>query len=145
MPDYATDADVQLAAGGVERLLQIADHDNDAEIDPGLVDDALAEAEALINSYVRKVRETPVTPVPEILKRMAANIAVYVLKMRRCMLTEGDAMLQDQRVAWLEGLASGKIVLGVNPSPAPSALNCANASERPTSKAVSRENLKGFS
>lgn len=144
-PVYATRADVVVAAGGTARLLQIADFDADSKEDDDLVDGALIEAEALINSYVRKKREVPLPPpVPDVIRTMAANMAVWVLKSRRDALTEGDAMMQDQRIQWLENLAAGKVDLGVNPAPAASPHNQPAATDRPTSKAVSRDNLKGF-
>ena len=144
-PVYATRADVVIAAGGTARLLQLADHDADSKEDDDLVDSAIIEAESLINSYVRKKREVPLPPpVPDVIRTMTANIAVWVLKSRRDALTEADAMLQEQRVQWLENLARGKVDLGVNPAPAASPHNQPSATARPTSKAVSRENLKGF-
>ena len=145
MADYATEATVQRAAGGVARLVQIADQDDSSEIDSGLIDAAIDEAESLIHSYVRKVRATPVSPAPTILVTLASNLAVYVLKGWRDALTESDQLKHEQRIAWLEGVAARKIDLGVSPTPSPSANNPAAATDRPSSKAVSRENLKGFS
>jgi phage gp36-like protein len=142
---YATAADVQVAAGGVKRLLQITDIDGDALEDTGVVDAALDEAEAMINSYARKKFEVPFTTVPEIIKRTAANLAVWVLKRNIDALTEQDSMTHDAQIEWLEGLASGKVDPGVTPSPTASAHNQPSTTDRPTSKAVSRENLKGFS
>ena len=144
-PVYATRADVVIAAGGTARLLQLSDFDGDSKEDTDLVDSAIIEAEALINTYVRKKREVPLpAPVPDVIRTMTANIAVWVLKSRRDALTEADVMLQEQRVQWLENLARGKVDLGVNPAPAASPHNQPAATDRAASKAVSRENLKGF-
>lgn len=144
-PVYATRVDVVRSAGGTARLLQIADQDGDSKEDTNLVDDAIVEAEAMINSYVRKKREVPLpVPIPDMIRTMAANLAVYTLKMWRDALTDADVVLQEQRIAWLENFAAGKVSLGVNPAPPPSPHNRPAATDRPSSKAVSRENLKGF-
>lgn len=144
-PVYATRADVVIAAGGTARLLQIADQDADGKEDTDLVDAALIEAEGLINSYVRKKREVPLpAPIPDVVRTTTASMAVWVLKRNRDALTEADAILQEQRIAWLENLAAGKVDLGINPAPPASPHNQPAATDRPTAKAVSRENLKGF-
>ncbi len=144
-PVYATRADVEIAAGGTARLLQISDFDSDGKEDVDLVDRALDDAEALINSYVRKKREVPLpAPIPNVIRSMAANLAVYNLKAWRDAITEADALQQEQRIAWLENLAAGKVDLGINPAPPASPHNQPSATDRPTAKAVSRENLKGF-
>ena len=145
MATYATRADAVIAAGGVARLVQLSDFDGSGTEDTDLVDDAMDEAEGVINSYVRKKFAVPLTaPVPEIIRRTTANMGIYFLKSRRDAVTEKDAVEQEQRIAWLEGLASGKIDPGVSTKLAKSPHNNPTATERPTSKAVSRENLKGF-
>ena len=145
MGDYATRTNVVFAAGGEERLLQLTDANSDGLEDASIVDDAIEEAEALINSYVRKKREVPVVPAPPILVKLAAKIAVYVLKEHRDAVTERDAMLHDDRIRWLENFAKGTVVLGVNPAPAASPHNQPSSTERPSSKTVSRKNLEGYS
>lgn len=144
-PNYSTRADVVLAAGGVERLVQLTDYDNSGEEDTDLVNDALCEAEGVIDSYLRKRFEVPLQVVPELVRRTAANMAVHVLKSRRDAITEKDVLEQEQRIKWLEGIKDGSIDPGVSPKLAKSPHNNPVSSERPSSKAVSRENLKGFS
>jgi len=145
MATYASRADVVLAAGGEARLLQITDFDGDGLEDSGIVTDAVDEAEAQINTYARKRFATPFDPVPESIRRLAANLAVYVLKARRDALTESDDRLQDARLDWLAMLANGKVDPGISPAPAASPHNAPSTTDRPSSKAISRENLEGFS
>lgn len=143
-PLYSSRADVVLAAGGVSRLVQISDFDGDGEEDALLVDDALCEAEGVVNSYVRKRYEVPLAPVPEIIRRLTANLAVYILKSRRDAVCEKDAVEQEQRLEWLKGLAEGNIDPGVDITSPSSPTNKPSATARPSSKKVSRESLKGF-
>ncbi len=144
MPNYATRADVVVAAGGLARLLQIADFDNDGLEDTGLVDGAIDEAEGLIDSYLRKKREVPLAAAPQVIVRMAANMAVYVLKARRDAVTENDRLLEEDRIKWLENFAKGLVTLGVDPAPASSPHNQPRVSDKRSSRDESRENLKGF-
>ena len=145
MPDYATQAEVQRHAGGERRLTEIADHDGNGVIDTGLVDLALDEAEALINSYARKQYEVPMNPVPPSIREMAAAMAAHNLKRYRDALTERDLVLHELRMDWLKGLGKGTIDPGISPAPATSGHVAAAATDRPKSKRVSRNNLKGFS
>ncbi len=145
MGDYATRADIVFAAGGEERLLQLTDPNSDGLEDDDVINEAIIDAESLINSYVRKKREVPVSPVPPVLRKLAAKLAVYALKEQRDAVTESDTLLQGDRIHWLEGFSKGTVVLGVNPAPTASPHNQPSASERPTSKSVSRRNLEGYS
>jgi phage gp36-like protein len=135
---------VILSAGGLKRLVQITDYDNDGEEDSGVVDGALLEAEGIVNSFARKRFEVPLSPVPDTIKDITANIAVYILKSRRDALTEADVLLQKDRMKWLKDLSSGATVPGTNPTPGKSPLNSPSATARPSSKAVGRDNLKGY-
>ncbi len=144
-PTYAVTADLTRAAGGATRLVEIADFDGDGVVDAGLTDEALVKAEGLVNSYVRKVHVTPlVAPIPESIVTITADIAIWMLKGWRDALTEFDVELHADRVKWLEGIASGKVDLGAAPTTAASPFNAASSTARPSSKAVSRENTKGF-
>lgn len=143
---YTTRDAVEIAAGGAARLLQLADFSGEGEEDEGLVEDAIAEADALINSYVRRAgREVPLPePVPPVVARLSASLAVHILKARRDTLTETDLVQHEQRLAWLAGLVKGEVDLGVSSPPPASPYNRPRASERASSKAVSRANLKGY-
>lgn len=146
MGNYVLRADIVNAVGGDERLIQLTDYDNDGTEDAGTVDDAIEDAEALIDSYARKVFATPFTaPIPPIIKTMAKQITVYNLRDRRDAINESDRENQVDRLKWLENLATGKVDPGIAPAPGPSGHNRSTATERPTSKRVSRESLKGYS
>lgn len=144
MPLYATTADVQRHAGGAKRLLEISDYDADGTQDTGLVDSAIDSAEAMVNSYARKLYEVPFVTVPPSIQEVTAGLAVYNLKSWRDALTEADQLKQDARISWLENLAKGLVDPGITPAPPTSGHVAASNTERPSSKAVSRERLKGF-
>lgn len=143
-----TDLDgCEQAANGAEHLHQVADFTGDQAAYEARIADAIDEADALINSYVRRAgREVPIEPpVPIVIQRMSARIAVYlILAHKPGGLTEQDQTMHEGRIAWLRDLVAGKVDLGVNPAPAASARNRPAASERPTTKAVSRKKFRGY-
>ena len=146
MGNYVTRDDIVNAVGGEERLTQLTDYDNDGEEDAGTVDSAIEDAEALIDSYARKVFSTPFqAPIPPIIKTVAKQITVYNLRDRRDAINDSDRVNHEDRIKWLENLAKGAVDPGIAPAPRASGHNRSTATDRPSSKRVSRESLKGYS
>lgn len=127
-------------------MTELSDTDADGANDPGLVDQAIDSAEATVNSYARKRYEVPFVDVPPSIREVTAGISVYELKSwRGNALTEEDQVKQDARIEWLENLAKGIVDPGVTPVPPSSAHVAVTTTARPTSKAVSRDKLRGYS
>lgn len=65
---------------GEEELIQLTDRTNTGDIDAAVVNKALNDADAQINGYLVGRYTLPLaTPVPEILERLACDIARYSL------------------------------------------------------------------
>lgn len=146
---YSTQTDVELAAGGAAKLVELADQDGDGSLDTSAVEQAIADADALINSYAQRRNAVPYSPVPDIIRRYSAREAVYQLKVARGCVTELDQARHEELVKWLELLAKGHVTVGIEPEPAASSAHVAEESDRETEVAndsgkVSRESLKGF-
>lgn len=145
MGNYTDRNGIVNTAGGEERLVQLSDYDKDGSEDADAINDAINDAEALIDSYARKLFETPFkAPLPPIIVTMAKKLSVYNLKERRGVINDADRIEHEDRIKWLENLAAGKVDPGISPAPGPSGHNRSTATERPSSKRVSRESLKGF-
>ena len=141
---YCTRADVRRVAGGEDKLIALSDLNADGAIDNAVVRDAIDAAEEWINSYVAKKRAVPLSPVPDIIKRTCAEEAVYRLRLGRDSLTDDDRIRHEERRDWLEGVAAGRITLGVDP-PLPKATTVMPAvGAREGENVVTRESLKGF-
>lgn len=75
---YASRTDLETRFGAAE-LAQLADRDGDGVEDAGVIDGALADADQLVNGYVAGRYAVPLSPVPDLVKRWACDIARYFL------------------------------------------------------------------
>jgi len=121
---YSLQADVQQAAGGLKRLKEIADWDNDATPDAGVITNAIAAADALIDSFASKRFTVPFNPVPPIIVRTSAELARIMLARDRDMLTDDMQKRWDElagtatgKEGWLYRLATGVVTPGGDPRP----------------------------
>lgn len=112
---YAATENVERAAGGREKLIQLTDLSSAGQIDAAYLADAIEEADSWINSYLQHRIAVPVATPPEILRRVSAAETVYILKNRRESLTEADQTRHEERISWLEGVRKGEISLGTDP------------------------------
>lgn len=141
---YATQAQLELAAGGADRLTSLTDWDQDTVGDATVIAEALAVADGLVDGYLRaRGYNLPLANPTDTLRRVAAQEAVYWLRDSRGMVSEDHARQHEERLAWLRDVAKGAI--RVDEPSAPEAMTTRSAWVSPASdKAVSRDNLKGF-
>lgn len=108
---YCTEADIQDRIGE-DRLLQLADFDDDDAVDSDQVTNAIADADDIIDGYLRSGGySTPLTTVPGTVKGWSIDIAIYTLSRR---LAVEDAKLRkwyDDAIAMLRSVASKKFIL----------------------------------
>lgn len=95
---------------GEEELTQLTD-----QLDLGAIDDvrlgkALADADDEINTYLASRYTLPLTAVPTVLKRVAADIARYYLYDDRA--TEQVTKRHSDALRWLREVANGSASLG---------------------------------
>lgn len=146
---YATQTDVENAAGGAAKLIELADWDADGSVDAAVLTDAIAAADEWINSYAQRRYDVPFATTPDIVRRFAAQEAVYRLRLGRNALTDADQVRHEELREWLDNLARGIVSVGVDPEPAASDAHVAQESDRETDidsdeGKISRESLKGF-
>lgn len=110
---YATLADLQNRYGE-DAITVLADRDGDGAADAGVVDRALADADAEIDAYLAERYQLPLSPVPPLLTRLACEIAVYRLGMEAGGgLTEEKRKRYEDVVALLKRLGDGTATLGL--------------------------------
>lgn len=141
---YSASADLQVIVGGAAKLAALTDYVNGNAIDAAVVTAAIAEADALINTYASKRFAVPFAATPAAIGALSARIAVRILRRNRQMVLVQD--LEEEKVdrKWLEQLAAGGVLPGVEPLPAAGSIVTDKAGPRDPPRDVSREKTKGF-
>ena len=114
---YSTQTDVQIAAGGADRLTQLADPNSIGAVDSATVDAAIARADGWIDMHINERYAVPLVTVPEAIRRISSEEAVFRLQQDRQMVDEVAMRLHDERQALLEAIADGRKKLGIEPPP----------------------------
>lgn len=122
---YSDLARVTLAAGGADRLVQIADWDGmNGSGDPvkiaEVVATAIASVDAVIDSYLGGRYQVPIAAPSVLLQDISAAMAVYWMLEKRSTPTEHQIAAQAAREKMLMQMAAG-IVKPNNPTPATNA------------------------
>lgn len=114
---YCTIAEVTTAAGGAEKLAQIADTNGDGVIDNVLVQARIDEAEGLINAYLGRRYPLDGVAVTPFLRRIAAQETVFLLLEDRGGVTEKDREAHLERLSHCEAMRDDKLRTGADPKP----------------------------
>lgn len=145
---YCTQSDVETAVGGLIKLAQLSDQDNQlgGAVNVAKVAAAISEACAELDSYIGHRYAVPLSPVPDIVKMKATAWSARVLRRN----TYNGQPLQDDLDReeidrkWLEGVAKGTISLGIEPYPAKASPVIDKAGQRDPSLKVSALRLRGY-
>lgn len=106
MTVYATQSDVENAIS-VAALAMIADHDGNGTTDAAVVGRALSEASSLADGYL--TAHLPISPVPDILRRVVVDIAVEHLREAREQSTEDSRRRYEAAMDWLKDVGKGLV------------------------------------
>jgi phage gp36-like protein len=79
--------------------------------DPAVVAEAIARADAEIDSYLAVRYQVPVFPAPARLKALSVDLALYHLYARRGVAPEGRRRGYEDAVAFLRLVAAGQALL----------------------------------
>jgi len=142
---YSTESELETLIGH-DALVELSDLDNTAGIDSTRVAAAIQKADGVIDSYINKRYAVPLASPPDSIKTLSAEWAIRVLRTRRY---KGQPITEDQDAEkidreWLDGVAKGRISLGVEPQPTKSSLIVDKAAPRDSTLAISMERMKGF-
>ena len=101
---------------GAERLVELTDRADppEGEIDDTILQKALDDADAVINSYVARRYDMPITGAPPVLRRHAEVLAWYSLHRGRH--TEEDRQAYDDTMKFLDDVSKGVALLDVGGS-----------------------------
>lgn len=95
-------------------LIQLTDDANSGTVDNSIVDAAIAEADATINGFLQERYPVPLLPVPELIKSISVDLAVFKLYTRRFEMEtpEGIRDRYKNAIKLLEMIQNGKVVIG---------------------------------
>lgn len=128
-----------------ETIIQLTDDENLGEVNQTRVDEAIAQADAEIDSYCASKYSVPFTTVPAIVKKCSVDIAIYNLYSRKVEeIPETRASRYKNAIRQLEGISKGLISIGVDPAPAASSEGVAETNKTNDDRVFTREKMEGF-
>lgn len=110
---YCTQSDI-LDVMDEDVLIQLTDDDDAGLVDSGIVDQAIAAADALIDSYCGTRYEVPFATVPELVKDFSVIIAIYKLYGRRKGAPDDVRTRYNDAVRMLKDISKGLATLGAD-------------------------------
>lgn len=139
---YATQAQLEFAAGGAADYLQLTDWNGDGAVDAEVVSTAIALADAWINSFLRQRYATPIANPSTDLQLLAAREFIYQVKASRRLvaITKEDLDDREARRRELEDYRDGK---RRPDEPLPAKSTAVRSAIIQLGGDVTRENLKG--
>ncbi len=137
---YATQQDL-IDRYGERELQLLTDRDAGAAIIAGVVAQALADADAEIDSYLAKRMQTPLTPTPALVRTQACAIARY--RLHKDSAPEKIRADYLDAVSWLKRAASGDVTID-GTSPMPDAPSADMPQVEGPARIFGRDSLRGF-
>ena len=126
------------------QLIQLTDDTQAGAVDGTKAAQAIAEAEAEVNGYIATKHSVPLaSPVPDLVKQLSVDIAIYRLYHRRQRVPDDVRKSYEDAVAKLKDIAKGILTLGVDPPPAESSKATAGEVFGPD-RVFDRDKLGGF-
>ncbi len=114
---YSVEADIKKQLDPA-LLVQLADDDNDGVADSGVISQAIADADAELDSYLSGRYTVPLSPVPALVKKLSVDVAIWNLYSRRS--TVEDEVRKSRYAAavkLLTAISKGEARLGIDPEP----------------------------
>jgi len=140
---YCAQADIQEQLPEAD-LIMLTDDADAGVVDTSVVTRAIADADAKIDAYCQGRYTVPLSPVPDMIRRVSVDLAIYNLYSRRDSfgMPEIRSERKKDAVSYLKDVAAGKVTLG---SATPAAQNSADSVQVSSSDRVfSRDTLSGF-
>lgn len=92
-------------------VIGYTDDDDAGTVDQSRVDQAIEMAGVMIDAYVGGRYQVPLDPVPDLVKRLAVDLAVFEICSRRSDPPENREQKRQQAVRLLEKIGSGSAVI----------------------------------
>lgn len=127
-----------------QELIALTDDEALGVVNQGRVDEAIAQADAEVDSYCAVRYSVPVAPVPALLRKFSVDIALYSLYSRAVQSApEVRAERYRATVRQLEGISKGTLTLGVEEAEAADSSGAETNKTEDTS-VFTRKGMEGF-
>jgi phage gp36-like protein len=110
--NYASKQDID-DLYGEDLLRRVTDHDDDGESDSPVIARGLADASAVIDSYISARYTLPLISVPSVLKKICIDLGIYSMAPQDSRRTTEMRQRYEDAMAMLRDIASGKSGLGL--------------------------------
>lgn len=138
---YATQADLVSRHGETE-IIQLSDRANTGAMDAAVVTAKLADADAEIDAYLAQKFTLPLPFVPDVLKRIACDIARYHLYDDRA--TEDVIRRYKAAIDFLRDVVKGTAGIGIDPGTGSGAPSSDTPQYEADAPVFSRDSLADF-
>lgn len=101
-----------------DELIQLTDDEGTGAMDADVVNSAITDADAEIDSYCGTRYSTPFPAAPAMIRKLSCDIAIYNLYARRRNVSEDRQARYDAAVRFLRDVSKGLVTLGAG-SPDP--------------------------
>jgi phage gp36-like protein len=127
----------------LEKVIELTDDANIGEVDQDNLDQAIASADAEINSYCGMKYSVPFVTAPPMIRAASVDMAVYHLKGRRQGPSDTEKERYRERIAWLKDVAKGIATLGESdPDGVPTEVQAPEIASN--TRVFSRETMSGW-
>ena len=111
---YSTQADLEDQLSS-EELRQLTDDLDSGSINTTIANRAIDDADAEIDSYIGVRYDVPLATIPQIIKKVSVDIAIYNLYARRQILTpEARRQRYEDAIELLKNVSKGLVTLGTD-------------------------------
>jgi len=139
---YCTQSDI-LDQMDDDVLIQLTDDDDEGTVDGDKVTRAVANADAEIDGYCGVRYSVPFAAVPDIIRAISVDIAIFNLYARRRGATPAVRDRYDDRIAFLKNVAKGLATLGEDdPDGVPSETHAPQISS--SDRLFTRDSMEGW-
>lgn len=126
-------------------VIQLTDDENLGEVNQDRIDEAVAQADAEIDSYCGAKYSVPFSTAPDIVKKISVDIAIYNLYSRKVdVIPEIRAERYKNAIRQLEGISKGSISIGEAVEPDVPTEGGPEVNKTESDRIFTRDTMEGF-
>lgn len=128
-----------------ESIIQLTDEEETGSVNTTRVSEAIAQADAEIDSYCARLYTIPFSPVPDLVRKFSVDMAIYHLFSRRIEeMPEIRKERYQNAIKQLENIAKGMMSLGEQPEPAQPSGGSVMINKSKDDRIFTADTMKGY-